>query len=232
MGLTFLQMQHEIIGRIHEQHAAAAAIRTRVKQWINLARDQFVGYGPWHFLGTSETVGLVGSQLEYSLNSAMMAMNNEKVFLDTTKTKLHYLTEQDFELLVTDRTAEGTPAYFTLMGYQKIQLYPIPDASAVTAETNFEYEYFARLSTALSGDSDTSGLPEYVEPIIMDMAETYAQQYAKNIQEAAQAFGRVMPALQSLWMKNSEILGLGARDIPPALNLSKFEQLTRVDRSQ
>jgi hypothetical protein len=163
--------------------------------------------------------------------SDSMAINDQKVFLTDTQTKLYHLSEKDFALVVTDRTAAGTPQFFTTMGYQKIQLYPIPDATAVTNETSFEYEYYAKLATFLSGDSDASGLPAYAEPIVLDLAEVYAQQYADRVGEAQQAYARFLPAVRRLWEENSEILNLSVRDLSPALRIGDYEQLTKMDAS-
>lgn len=226
MSFNFKQMQDIVIGRIEGQHGDPAMVQL-VKDWINLSRDQFVGYGPWHFLMKTDAKALVAAQQEYSTATDVKHINHQEVRLFITKTRLYYLNDDDFLLVVTDPVATGTPAYFRTVGFQKIQLYPIPDAAAVTAHANLLYEYANTLPTALSADSDATGLPEYVDPCILDLAESYAQQWKRSPNEAQMAFGRFIAAVQKLGQENSDILGLSPRDIPPDLTA-----LSQVNRSQ
>lgn len=232
MALTFKQMQNEILGRIHGSHLSAGVDRIRVKQWLNVARDRFVGYGPWHFLAATATANLVQDQREYSLDGAVQQVNEKQVILTTTRKELEFLDDEKFRWVVTDPTATGdAPDYFTLVGYQKIQLFPIPNATAVSAETSITYEYYKRLTTAMSADGDYTTLPEYVDPMVLDLAESLAQEFAQNRGAAGEAYNRFRDALVPLWMNNSDILRLSPRDFPTPLKVESYEQATRADRS-
>jgi hypothetical protein len=153
------------------------------------------------------------------------------VRLTGTWEKLYHIDDKHFSYVLPDPDVSGVSSMYRTIGYQKIQIYPAPDASTVSANTSVTYEYYSRLTTALSGDSDTSGLPEMVEPVVLDLAESYGQSYAKDQSESQRAFQRFIQAVQKLWIDNSEMLRIQARDIPAALNIGQFEQVTKTDRS-
>jgi hypothetical protein len=235
--MNFGELYAELNRRVHGDVTNAAHL-ANLKQWINLARNQFCGFGPWHFLAETATpVALVTDQQEYSLATDTQHVNEKEIYLTTSMTRLYFLDDDELHFRVTDRTLTTTtsvgiiPKYFSLHGYQKLQLYPIPSAAAVAAETSFTYERFTQFTTDLSADGDLSGLPSYVEPAIIDLAEVHAQHYTRQHNLAQMAFGRFISAVQKLWQENSDILRLSPRDIPTPLKVEAYEQMTTAERS-
>lgn len=234
MALTYKQMQDEILSRIHEQHSSNSAIRKRVKQWINIARYQLVAMGPWHFLTADNSFGLVNNQGTYDLDADVQYLNDQEVRLDTTKTRLYYLNDEDFLFAVENPLATGTPVYFRTTGLgelMRLKLYPVPNSAAVTAETSVAYEYSQRLILDLTADGDDSEIPEYAEPVMLDLAEVHAKAWMGDGNGSVAAYQRAATCLEKLWAENSDIMRLRWRSFPPALKIQPHEQMTQSDRS-
>lgn len=73
--------------------------------------------------------------------------------------ELVYVDPRNFDRVLPDPTATGTPYSYTLLGidssgYWKVHFYPIPDA-----KTNIHYRYYQKI-TELSADADIPMLPE------------------------------------------------------------------------
>lgn len=230
MALTLAALRRRIASRIGRE-SINESLNVKLNDMINDARNQFIGYGPWHFLAKTAVIPIVATTQEYTLAADMSHLNEQEVRRTNTFKRMFFLDDNKFEFLVSTPAATGLPLHFRTVGYQKIQFYPIPDANAVTVEASFTYEYYQRLTTALSGDSDVSGLPEYVEPCVLDLAEVYAQDWAGRMDKSQAAFQRFLAAIQKLWQDNSDLLRVQGRDIPPALRIGSYEQVTKVDRS-
>jgi hypothetical protein len=229
--VNFIDMQDHILGLIHEDHSPSSAARIRAKVWLNVARDYFISLGPWHFLATTGSFSLSASTVNYFLREDFRHLNDREVRLGTSKTRLHYLDDSRFALLVTDPTAEGAPQYFRLVGFQQMQLYPVPDASTASGEGTVTYEYYRAPTYPMAGDSDDTGLPAWVDPLILQLAECYAQRYVGNHSAGQAAMQEFMAGAGKLQQENSDILRIQPRDIAPALRITEYEQATRVDRS-
>lgn len=196
MATTFIEMQHEVIGRLHEAHSSAGAIIPRVQNWINFGIRQYIKAAPWYWRVATGTIALVSTQKEYAFPADYDKVNEHEVRLGTTGSKIYFVNEREFDRTVTDPTAGGTPFYFTLIGRNKIQLYPIPDASAVSAETDFDFEYLKIPATKLVADGDTSIVPddEIMVPLAwaayqgamyserLDKAQIFLQEYNMGLQ--------------------------------------------------
>jgi hypothetical protein len=220
--MNFRQMQDHVIYMIRGDHDDPA-LRLMVKRWLNLSRDRFVGLGPWHFLMTTATVGLVANQNEYSLASDLRFLSDQEVRLATTRTRLYPLDDRDFLLVVPNPAAGGTPQYFRTVGAGKIQVYPIPDEDDVAAEVSIAYEYSKRLTTDMDADSDSLGLPEYCDATILDLTEWYARNFSGDLGGQQLLMARTSGDLAKLWAENREILAGKFKDIPASVHFLESE---------
>ena len=220
--MTFLEEQQELTRRLHG-NLSNAKFAAGVKRWLNLARDMIAGFGPWFFLLRTETVLLSANQSEYDLPDDMVRLNDQEVRLASGR-KLYLVEDKDFELVVSDPSATGFPKFFRTTGVRKIQLYPIPDAAAVSKEPSVVVEYNYCFSKQLVQDSEQSGLPTYVEPAQLDLAESLGWIYLRRPQEAQLSYQKAMAALQKLNVENTEVMGLVARDFSAALRTQDWEQ--------
>lgn len=222
--MNFGALYAELNGRLHGSTSNATFLAF-LKTWVNLARKQIVAFNPdWYFLQTTAAVNLVNGTQEYSLASDLVKINPEEVRLTTTKTRLEHAETKDFEVTLSAPTTPDTPTHFRLAGFQKIQLFPPPDASAVSAETSFTYEYTKTFSTDMSADGDTHDLPIHFEPVLLDLAEAYGLMYQRRYQQATFAWQRAIAAMQA-HAPQHEFLRRLSLNVAPPMATDKAEQM-------
>jgi hypothetical protein len=217
MARTFSALQHQIISSLQGVHGDPA-LHFRVKEWINQARDEFLSAASWYFMAVNTgSVTLVAGTKEYSLPSDYDKINDSEVRTGTNKKKVWYLNDKDFDLVVMNPTVQGSwsvgAIYFTLTGFQKIQFYPIPNSAAVTNEATVGFEYFKKPSAQLVADTDTLGIPDKYEPIILHKATGYA--LAANSKDGSMEFALSDTGLKLAFYDNRKIVEIGQTDLIP-----------------
>lgn len=212
--MNFGNLWTELNGRLHGTTSNAVYLDF-LKTWVNLARKSIVNYLPSaDFLQVETTVALVNGTGTYSLSSDVVKVNPEEIRLATTKARLSHLDPSDEGFI--DLTTTGTPAHFRLSGYQSIQLYPPPNAAAVSANANLSYEYSKTFPTDMSSDSDTHGLPPHFEPVLLDLAEVLGWEYLRQFQQSQFAWQRAISGMQAYDPQNEFLKVLSLNLQPPA----------------
>lgn len=193
--MDFLALQVELNARLHGDIANVPFL-VQLKTWVNLARKYVVALNPdWDFLQTTATETLVDSQVNYTLNTDIVKINQDEIILTATR---RVLLLPDVQKAGDPDLTPGIPTHFRLAGYQQIQLLPPPSAAVVTSEGSITYEYSKTFPADMTGNSDVHGLPPHLEPALMDIAETLGWIYLRQPQMSQAAWGRALSTLQSL----------------------------------
>lgn len=93
--------------------------------WINAALHTFEDAFPWPFLEAETTINTVAGNNSLVLPADFYLLKSLKI--DKTASRPEYMEPGDFEEAVEDRTVRGTPTIFTIIGTDKILLWPTPD---------------------------------------------------------------------------------------------------------
>jgi hypothetical protein len=227
--MQFSDFYTEIIDRVH-QSSANATFLTKVKRWLNLARTQLTALNPdgWYWMAATSTVSVTGTT-PAALAADFDKINDQEVRIQAGA-RLELAQDKDLEYLVTagefNGTTTGPPRIFRIVGYNKIQVFPGPAGA-----TTIAYEYFKSKLADMSADTDTSGMPQRFEPLMLDLAEMYAQNFVRQVEKARSAYDRVLASIQILMPNNTSILKLMAKQIAPALVTDAQDQQTVVNRS-
>jgi len=193
--LNFLELQTELNARLHGTTANAVFL-VELKTWINLARKYIVALNPdWDFLQVTRDEPLIENQIEYTLESDLVKINQDEVKLTTTKKVLKFL---DVRASGNPDITPGEPTHFRLAGYQIMQLFGPPTAAVVAAETTFTYEYTKTFPIDMVADEDLNELPPHLEPALLDLAESMGWNYLRQPQASQTAWNKALSTLQSI----------------------------------
>jgi len=122
--LDFLALQTELNARLHG-NIANAAFLVQLKTWLNLGRKYIVALNPdFDFLQLKTTVALVADQVEYGLSGELVKLNQDEVYLTTTRQPIEFI---DVRASGKPNMVSGTPRNFRLAGYRTIQIFPPPN---------------------------------------------------------------------------------------------------------
>lgn len=212
MSQTLLQLRNDITTRIREQYGNPV-LNVKLNALINDAIQEFLAAASWYFQRKTATISQVDGTKEYSLAADFDKMVDKGVRLGTTFKPIHFLNERDFDQVVTSPVTEGAAAeYYTLRGYKLIQLYPIPNSAAVTANGTVDYEYFAT-AAILSADATASPLPTKFDSVILHRAEELAQGLVGKGEDARIAGIRWLAGLDMAIQDNRQVVETAIRDI-------------------
>jgi hypothetical protein len=212
MALTLATLRRHVYGRI-DRESVNAALNAKIDDMVNVAIQEFIAAASWYFQRKTATISQVDGTKGYSLASDFDKMVDKGVRLGTTFKPIHFLNERDFDQVVTSPVTEGAAAeYYTLRGYKLIQLYPIPNSAAVTANGTVDYEYFAT-AAILAADATASPLPDKFDAVILHRAEELAQGYAGNEGKAGRAGQRWGQSLELAIQDNRQVVETGIRDV-------------------
>lgn len=193
--MDFQGLQIELNARLHG-NIANAAFLVQLKTWVNLARKYISALNPdWDFLQRVDVIPLVENQIDYSLTTDLMKINQDEIILTASRKVLEL---PDVHKAGNPDVTPGTPTHYRLSGYRHIQLLPPPDAAAVTAEVSFTYEYTVSFTNDMVDNSDLHTLPFHLEPAMLDISEMLGWIYFRRDQAAQAAWGRALSTLQSL----------------------------------
>lgn len=94
--------------------------------WINTALHTFEDAFDWPFLEAETTINTVVGTNTLVLPADFYQLQSLKINLQAGRPD--YMEPVEFEDHVTDRTVRGMPSVFTLIGMDKVLLWPTPDA--------------------------------------------------------------------------------------------------------
>lgn len=206
-------LRRHLLGAVGKR-ADDQVLNIKTNDIINRAISEILAVATWYFMSKTATITLVNGTKEYSLAADLDKILDTEVRLGTSFGRVYFVNDREFDQVVTSPTAQGNaPEHFTLRGYQLIQLYPIPNATAVTNEGTIDYEYF-RTYTLLSSDSDTSPLPDkYDLGLMMHRAQELLHIHFRDINQAGGCERKFKDALEMAMEDNRKIVEAGLRDI-------------------
>lgn len=218
--MNFQALYQEVDRRVHGNTGNASYLN-EIKTALNLGRKSIVALlSNADFLQVEADVALVNGQMEYSLASDVGKVNPEEIRLSTSRVRLTHL-DPNAEGFLSSLVTPDTPKHFRLSGYKMIQLYPPPNSAAVSAETNFSYEYTKTFPTDMSSDGDTHGLPPHMEPALLDLAESLVWTYLRKLEYSQFVFQKALTQLQAYSPQSEFFKILSLNVSPPDLRVSQ-----------